>query len=119
MFADRSRIFSVRLLLGAFIVLPVLFLFAPSMPVFAENPSANDDGPTSSISSVCSPSLSSSTAADRYVVSVPELNLRSGPSTSCEIVAELERNVTIYGIGDEVDSEDYVWVPVTTDAGVG
>ena len=119
MFHSRAPLFPVRVFQLALLVLPVLLSVMPTHEIFAENPSGNDDGPTPSISSVCSPSLSASMAGDRFVVSVPELNLRSGPSTSCDIVAELERNVAIYLIGDEVDSDDYVWVPVTTDAGAG
>ncbi|MCO5221861.1 MAG: polysaccharide deacetylase family protein [Thermomicrobiales bacterium] len=55
----------------------------------------------------------------RYVVSVPELNLRSGPSTTCEIVAELDRDTAVYLIGEQTEDEDYIWIPVSTSAGVG
>ncbi len=87
--------------------------------VRAENPSSGSSGPTSTKASICAPNLAPSSGGERYVVSVPELNLRSGPSTDCDILAELDRNTAVYSIGEEIEDDEYVWVPVSTDAGVG
>lgn len=86
----------------------------------AENPS-NDasDTPTSTVSALCSPKWDAATPGDHYVVSVPELNLRSGPSVSCDIVAELGRDASVVQAGSEIEDDDYVWVPVTTESGSG
>lgn len=85
----------------------------------AENPATEPQGPTSSKSSLCSPNLAASSDGDPFVVSVPELNLRSGPSTTCDILAELGRNTFITVIGDVIEDDEYTWAPVSTDAGVG
>jgi peptidoglycan/xylan/chitin deacetylase (PgdA/CDA1 family) len=87
--------------------------------VRAENPSTGEGSPQSTVSSLCSPKLSPSSAGERFVVSVPELNLRAGPSIDCDIVAELSRDNAVFLLGDETENDDYVWVPVSTDSGVG
>ncbi len=107
-------------LLPAFVISLSLVLSVSSLSTaLAENPSTGSDGPTSTISALCSPKLSPSSTGDRFVVSVPELNLRSGPSTSCGIVAELERNASIILIGEATEGDDFTWVPVSTESGVG
>ena len=101
------------------LMLAVLVGISP-MLVSAGNPGDdNGGGPSSTVSSLCSPNLASTVRGDRFVVAVPELNLRSGPSTSCEIVAELKRNVAVFLIGAETENDDYTWVPVSTDGGTG
>jgi peptidoglycan/xylan/chitin deacetylase (PgdA/CDA1 family)/uncharacterized protein YraI len=96
-----------------------VFSIATSRSALAENPASDSEGPTSTISSLCAPKLTASAAGDRFVVSVPELNLRSGPSTRCDIVAELGRDTTIFLLGEETQNDDYTWVPVSTESGVG
>lgn len=90
------------------------------LSAIAENPvSDSATSPSSTVSALCAPKLGDTDAGERYVVSAPELNLRAGPSTSCDIVAELKRNTTVFQIGDEKQESEYTWVPVSTDAGMG
>jgi peptidoglycan/xylan/chitin deacetylase (PgdA/CDA1 family)/uncharacterized protein YraI len=107
------------LLVAVAISYSFVFSIATSRSALAENPASDSDGPTSTISSLCAPKLTPSAAGDRFVVSVPELNLRSGPSTRCDIVAELERDTTIFLLGEETRNDDYTWVSVSTESGVG
>lgn len=99
----------------------ILALTAGSpLPALAGNPTKSDGAPPSStVNARCSPTLSSSDRGERFVVAVPELNLRSGPSTSCNIVAELARDTAVFLIGEETQEDDLVWVPVSTGAGTG
>ena len=117
MSAYRARPTVFQLLVAFALVVPLVF--SSTVGARGENPGGDSGGPSSSMSSLCAPTLSPASPGDRFVVSVPELNLRSGPSTTCEIVAELERNAAIFLIGDETERDDYTWVPVSTDAGVG
>ncbi|MCO5221862.1 MAG: SH3 domain-containing protein [Thermomicrobiales bacterium] len=63
--------------------------------------------------------MTTADAGDRYIVSSAETNLRSGPSTSCDIVAELERDTALVVVGDLVDGDDYSWAPVSSESGEG
>lgn len=109
-----------RHLLSLVMGLLIAFSSGASQVALAGNPTnASETGPSSTVSSLCSPSISASAVGERYVVSVPELNLRSGPSTSCDIVAELTRDTAVYLVGDETQEDDFTWVPVSTDAGSG
>ncbi len=79
-------------LVSAICSLVLVLTSLPSASVLASNPSGDkDDNPSSTVSAICAPKLDANSAGTRYVVSVPDLNLRSGPSTTCEIVAELDR----------------------------
>lgn len=52
-------------------------------------------------------------------MAVASLNLRSGPSTDCDVLVELPLNSQVSVIGDPVDRPDYEWVPVRVDDRVG
>jgi peptidoglycan/xylan/chitin deacetylase (PgdA/CDA1 family)/uncharacterized protein YgiM (DUF1202 family) len=115
--AGRSR-FSVRLLL-----LLVAMIVAGGLPLSltrAQNP-FSDSGPQiiPTGGSLCAPKLDATDKGDRYIVAVDELNLRSGPSTDCTVVAELKRDTELFAIGDVTTEGDYVWVPVSSSAGSG
>lgn len=116
-FAGRSRM-TVRLL-----VLVVSMMIAGGMPlslVSAQNP-FSDDGPpiVPTGGTLCSPRLTATDKGDRYIVAVDELNLRAGPSTDCDIVAELKRDAELFAVGEATTAGDYVWVPVSSAAGTG
>lgn len=81
-------------------------------------PSATPVSPTGD-NTLCSPQLSEAKKTDRYVVSVDELNLRSGPSVECEIVAELKRDAELIQIGEPRVEGEYTWIPVSNTAGLG
>lgn len=68
---------------------------------------------------LCTPRLVDSSSGDRSIVSAEELNLRSGPSTECSIVAELKRGDALVSLGDPVADGDYVWMPVSSAVGSG
>ncbi len=116
MFARVPRI--VPRLLST-IVLVLLVGFPPLLASAGNPEEGGNTGPTSTVSALCSPKLERTTGGDPFVVAVPELNLRSGPSTTCPIVAELDRNVAVFLIGDETEKDDYTWVPVSTESGAG
>ena len=102
--------------------LALMLLLSGMTPSIAlgENPSSDkESAPSSTVSALCSPTLVGEETGDRFVVSVPELNLRSGPSIVCDIVAELSRDTAVAQIGNEKQEDDYTWVPVATDAGTG
>jgi len=67
----------------------------------------------------CSPTLARSGQGGRSIVSVEELNLRSGPSTACGIIAELKRGDVLVSLGDPIADGDYLWAPVSSEAGSG
>ena len=81
MFPGRTRTITLRLLPAFAFSLSLLLSISSLSTALAENPSTGSAGPSSTISALCSPKLSPTSAGDRFVVSVPELNLRSGPST--------------------------------------
>ncbi|HET9660765.1 MAG TPA: SH3 domain-containing protein, partial [Thermomicrobiales bacterium] len=94
----------------------LMTLVAGALPLSltsAQNP-FSDGGPSivPTGESVCSPKLATSDKGERYVVAVDELNLRSGPSTDCDIVAELKRDTELVAVGESTAEGDYVWVPV-------
>lgn len=92
----------------------------PRSVVRAENPSSGAGSrPSSNISRLCAPEMSATAAGARFVVSVPELNLRTGPSLECAVVAELKRDVAVTVLGDSQKRDDYTWVPVSTALGLG
>jgi peptidoglycan/xylan/chitin deacetylase (PgdA/CDA1 family) len=108
-----------RHLLPAALAILLLTTMNPSIAL-GENPSGDKEtAPSSTVSALCSPNLVAVEAGERFVVSVPELNLRSGPNVVCDIVAELSRDTALVQIGDEKSDDDYTWVPVKTDAGTG
>jgi peptidoglycan/xylan/chitin deacetylase (PgdA/CDA1 family)/uncharacterized protein YraI len=119
MSGHRARSLVFRFVVLVALVLPLLCSTATSYTTYAQRSGSESWAPSSTISSLCSPKLTESTAGDRFVVSVPELNLRSGPSTRCEILAELDRNTEVFVLGDETQNDHYTWVPVTTEAGFG
>jgi peptidoglycan/xylan/chitin deacetylase (PgdA/CDA1 family)/uncharacterized protein YraI len=75
--------------------------------------------PTPASDSECDPKLDALSEGPRYVVSAEELNLRSGPSTDCDIVAELARGTELVLIGELDEAADFTWAPVSGEAGVG
>jgi peptidoglycan/xylan/chitin deacetylase (PgdA/CDA1 family)/uncharacterized protein YgiM (DUF1202 family) len=113
----RSRM-SIRVLL--ILILMMVAGGAPVALVSAQNPFSNGGPPiVATQGSVCTPRLDASDKGDRYIVAVDELNLRSGPSTDCDIVAELKRDTELYTVGQTTTAGDYTWVPVSTSAGPG
>lgn len=107
---------TVRSILATALVLMAITL--PRDSTFAQNSSSGNDSPTIE-STLCSPKQMRSSEGTRYLVSVDELNLRAGPGTTCDIVAELERGATLELAGDSVQADGYVWVPVSSQLGDG
>lgn len=52
---------------------------------------------------------------DVVSITVTPLNLRAEPSTSADIVTELDGTSTLTITGDSVDADDYTWWPVEVD----
>jgi peptidoglycan/xylan/chitin deacetylase (PgdA/CDA1 family)/uncharacterized protein YgiM (DUF1202 family) len=75
--------------------------------------------PDSTVSGACALPPISGDRLDRYVVAVPELNLRAGPGLDCPINGELALDDAIYVIGDAASRDELEWVPVATSLGVG
>ena len=114
-FCVRSR--HLRFVLALLPVMAMLtFLFAPTV---AQDTDTSNSTPTSTTSSICSPKLVKAAEGTRYVVSAEELNLRAGASTTCDIVAELERGAELVLIGKPVERENFTWMPVSSDRGEG
>ncbi|MEZ4530170.1 MAG: polysaccharide deacetylase family protein [Thermomicrobiales bacterium] len=67
----------------------------------------------------CKPVSSSTSGGDRYIVSAEAVNLRSGPSIDCGIVAELERETELTLVGEFVVDDEFTWAPVETASGAG
>jgi peptidoglycan/xylan/chitin deacetylase (PgdA/CDA1 family)/uncharacterized protein YraI len=112
--SDRSRAIAV---LATLLLMATLAL--PREPAVAQETAAGSGTPTSTVSSLCSPKLAAADADTRYVVSAEELNLRSGPSTSCDIVAELTRGAELMLIGEPEDGDEFTWAPVSSERGEG
>ena len=74
--------------------------------VSAQTSDSNSIVPTSGVTDLCNGALEASTADTRYVVSAEELNLRSGPSTNCDIVAELKRDAELTLAGEIMEGGD-------------
>src|SRR3954453_4604013 len=108
----------VRLFL--FVIMVIVASGLPAPLTSAQNP-FSDGGPSivPTDGSLCSAKLETSDKRHRYVVAVDELNLRSGPSTECDIVAELKRDTELFAIGDSTKEGDYDWMPVTSASGTG
>src|SRR5215218_3467239 len=104
------------------VLVTVLLVTALAIPLETLSAQEADTGrgrPVSTVASLCSPKLTASDAGTRYVVAAEELNLRSGPSISCEIVAELERGAELVSIGETEVGEEFTWAPVSTERGEG
>jgi uncharacterized protein YgiM (DUF1202 family) len=115
--AGRSHM-SIRVLL--ILILTMVAGGAPVVLVSAQNPFSDSAPPiVATEGTVCAPRLDATDKGDRYIVAVDELNLRSGPSTDCDIVAELKRDTELYTVGQTTTAGDYTWVPVSTSAGTG
>ncbi len=115
--ADRTRM-HVRILV--FVLLASICAGWPLSLTSAQNPFS--DGTPSLFpggGSLCSPGIGSADQGDRYVVAIDGLNLRSGPSTDCAIVAELKRDTELVATGKPETSGDYEWLPVSSDHGNG
>ena len=106
----------LTLLLACVVLAP---LAHPLGMISAQTSDSNSIVPTSPDIDPCKRASETSTADTRYVVSVEELNLRSGPSTSCDIVAELKRDAQLTLAGEVIEAGDQTWVPVSTAGGDG
>lgn len=71
------------------------------------------------IATTCSPREFTSNLGPEFVVSVEELNLRSGPGTTCEIVAKLSQGDRLALAGEAIERDGHEWVPVSTEHGNG
>jgi uncharacterized protein YgiM (DUF1202 family)/peptidoglycan/xylan/chitin deacetylase (PgdA/CDA1 family) len=92
----------------------------PLSMVSAQNPFSNQSpGIQPSGGGLCTPKLDATAKGERYIVAVDELNLRSGPSTECDIVAELKRDTELTVIGEQAIGGDFTWLPVSSAAGAG
>ena len=98
----------------ALIVVMLLTSAAPFTRAVAQNSASGTNAPTVSAETpVCGPGAASADDGERYVVAIEELNLRSGPSTTCAIVTELSRGAELRSIGEPVAGEAFDWMPVT------
>jgi peptidoglycan/xylan/chitin deacetylase (PgdA/CDA1 family)/uncharacterized protein YgiM (DUF1202 family) len=112
----------MRVRLFLLVIVTIMSGGLPLSSTSAQNPFS--DGapsiiPTGTGGSLCGQALAASEKGDRYVVAVDELNLRSGPSTECDIVAELTRDTELFVVGETTAEDDYVWVPVSSAVGTG
>lgn len=101
---------------GALVLIAMLLStsVAPLDRVDAQVPATEDSSPMVSVeSALCVPGSSARDDEQQYVVAAEELNLRSGPSTICSILAELTRGAELVSTGDPIDGDDYRWIPVS------
>lgn len=102
----------------------VCLLALPSIAFLSTPAAAQDTKPptiasTTKSEDLCQAKLAASTTGARYVVSAEELNLRTGPSTTCDIVAELKRGAELTLIGEIKESDGFAWAPVSSASGEG
>jgi peptidoglycan/xylan/chitin deacetylase (PgdA/CDA1 family) len=110
----RTRVFA-----RVAVVVLLAILALPIEMALAQGTATGNGTSASTVSSLCSPKLTSSETGARYVVSAEELNLRAGPSTSCPVVAGLERDDELVLIGEPTDGDEFTWAPVATEKGDG
>ncbi|MGN6484990.1 MAG: hypothetical protein ACTHMX_11365 [Thermomicrobiales bacterium] len=70
-------------------------------------------GTTTSTSPAGTPVALDVVAGDTVVTTDSEINLRSEPSPTGQIVAELAKDTQLTGTGDAVEAGGYTWYPVT------
>ncbi len=117
-----ESMYGLRTGFRAILLLAILFfgMTPPAPGAGAQTPGgATVASPTPTPKTACASGTDQSAGGERLVISAEEVNLRSGPSTECPIIAELKRGDYLTTAGNPVAGGDYIWLPVSGGAGQG
>jgi peptidoglycan/xylan/chitin deacetylase (PgdA/CDA1 family) len=121
-----SKVPSIRVLRGSRLsaVVIALLLMLPMIGGMSNTLAAPRSGESLDASALqstasCNQRVEAGKARGDFVVSVGELNLRTGPSLKCDILTKLPFGTEVTIVGEESSADGYEWVPVQTAAGSG